>query len=201
MKNVIIALLSGAIGGSIITVLFDYFKMKRSYLREQIDKLYGPLYNLLSYSSQTFEIANSILREHARYFSGNKWSQDKSTQEKLKNESLEVIEISNKYVNEANRTNEKIFEILQNNYSLLDLDDIGVVNCYMKNFSRLRVEYAGNKKLPFIIYKKIGDIAFLPKDFKFKIMEKFDNKKNKLDNPCISFKKLLKRAICSQNCN
>jgi len=186
MNEIIIALLSGAVGGSVITALFEYFKVKykfrTDYLRKQIDNLYGPLYIVLSHSSKHLEIANSILSAHREHFSRKDWSQEESTQKKLESESTETIDVSNKYVAAANTNNEKIFTIIMKYYSLIDLEDIDIVDDFLRNYVRLRIENAGDKKLPFMIYKLVGDISFLPIDFKDSIMKKFSAKKVLLEN-------------------
>ena len=130
MSEVLIALLSGAFSATCITVLYDYFKMKHQfkidYVRKQIDHLYGPLNVILSHSSKSLENSEIILQAYDVYYSGNKWSHEESTQKSLNEDASRTIDISNEYVNiAANANNEKIFEIIMNNYSYIDLDDCG----------------------------------------------------------------------------
>lgn len=66
MKNILISLLSGAIGGSSITALYNFIaekrKLKITYLREQLDKLYGPIFIILIHSQGAQEIQNKTLK-------------------------------------------------------------------------------------------------------------------------------------------
>lgn len=184
MSEIVVAFLSGAVGGSIISALFDWFKEKRKfktdYLRNQIDKLYGPLCLILSLSKQHFDISKSILSAYDSYFSAYTWSEDAGTQNTLKEESSKTIEVANEHVATANRNNEELFQTIKNNYSLIDLDDIEIVDNFLKNYNRLRIEHDTNKMLPYMIYKMVGGISFLPNDFECRITEKFNSKKNLL---------------------
>ena len=199
MNEIVIPFLSGAVGGSIVTAIFNYLTMKHkfqiSYIKKQIDHFYGPLYIIVSHSSKNFENANMILHAYDKYYSSEEWSQEESTQKILKEESSRTIDISNEYVKAANENNEKIFGIIMNNYSLIDLDDINIVDDYIKNYARLRIEYQGDKNLPFMISRMVGDISFLPSEFKNRVMEKFSAKKTELLNKS-SLLKGLKENIC-----
>lgn len=184
MSEILISFLSGAIGGSICTAVFNYLNDKRirkiKYLKNQIDNFYGPLSVLLTYSGNAFEMANKILDAHTKAFAGE-WSQDDVTQKNLTEDSKRTIDISNEYVDLANKNNDKIFEIIATHYSFVDLDDIHVVELFLKNYTRLKIEYDDKKLLPHRVYQIVGgSISFLPRDFQDKIMQKFNIKKLEL---------------------
>jgi hypothetical protein len=65
MTEILISFLSGAIGGALVTGLFNLFSEKYNrkitYLRNQIDYFYGPLYFILTNSESLLEISKKIV--------------------------------------------------------------------------------------------------------------------------------------------
>jgi hypothetical protein len=110
--------------------------------------------------------------------------------------------MSNTYGDEAVKNNEKISEIISSNYSYIDLDDIDIVDQFIKNYSRLKIEYQGQRRLPLQVTKIVGSISILQADFKNKMKEKFKSKKLELTEPSFFSVRFLKinKAMCTSVC-
>jgi hypothetical protein len=79
MNEVIITLIT-FLGGGIIGAGIQWAKIARSerekrhsdYIKEQLQRLYGPLYFLTSVNSKLFELNNNILSAHRNHFDSSK---------------------------------------------------------------------------------------------------------------------------------
>jgi type I restriction-modification system DNA methylase subunit len=94
------------------------------------------------------------------------------------------LNIANRYLQEVNLNNTKIKEILDNNYSQIDPDDIDIFMLFVEHFLRYKKEIEDQGKLttPISIYERIGDISFLRPEFIERVKLKFKQKKSALDN-------------------
>lgn len=188
----IVSLIVSFVGGGIISALINWVRTNRAdkkdreikLLDDQIRKLYGPLYFLVSQSEKLFQLNNRFHEAYNEEYCNKSWSQDQHTKETLKEETTITIETANKYVRMVEKNNEKMEEILDNHYPLLDPDDIDTFMVFFEHHTRLNIEKDTNGKIttPFRIYKTIGDISFLKPEVIEKIKTKFLNKKKKIEN-------------------
>lgn len=79
--------------------------------------------------------------------------------------------------------NEKIVEVLVNNYSFIDPDDVEIFQQFMIDYTRMKneVDKEGTLQTPFEIYLYIGDISFMKPEFIEKVKSKFHTKKQQLN--------------------
>jgi hypothetical protein len=189
----IIRLVFSFLGGGLIVFILDWFRIarsekrerKRSFLQNQIQNLYGPLQFFASQNESYFELNERFLSAYSEHYEGKKWSQDKTTQTSLKEETEQVLNIANEYVGLVRFNNDKIYEVLQNNYSLIDANDIITLQQYLVDYIRMKIEWdkdSGKLKTPFLIYKSVGEISFMRPDFIRMIKEQFENKRKELDS-------------------
>lgn len=159
----IIRLIFSFLGGGTIAAILNWIRIDRAEKRErklnfldtQIRKLYGPLYYFVCQSDKLFELNKKFHDAYDKEFVGQKFSQDQHTQEILKKESSETIEIANVYIKEVERNNGKIKEILDNNYSYIDPNDIDIFIKFYEHHIRLKKERneKGKIKTPLLVYK------------------------------------------------
>ncbi len=186
-----VSLIVSFLGGGIISAVINLIRANRAdkkereikFLDEQIRKLYGPLYYLTSQSEKLFQLNKEFHEAYNQEYCGQKWSQDQHTQEILKEETTITIETANRYVRMVEINNDKMKEILDSHYSLLDPDDIETMMVFFEHYTRLSIEkdIDGRITTPFRIYQQVGDISFLRPEVIKKINTKFFCKKKKLE--------------------
>ena len=186
-----VSLVVSFLGGGIVSALINWIRVNKAdkkdrqikFLDGQIRKLYGPLYYLISQSEKLFQLNNKFHEAYNKEYCNQEWSQDQHTQKILKEETTTTLETANKYIRMVEKNNEKIKEVLDNQYPLLDPDDIQTTMLFFEHHTRLNVEKDANGKIttPFRIYNCLGDISFLRPEVIEKIKAKFLEKKSKLE--------------------
>lgn len=171
------------LGGGIIGAGIQWARVARSerekrhseYIKEQLQQLYGPLYFLTSINTNLFKLNNNILAAHKNHFDGNKWSNDPETRKALHRESETTIDLANEYIREVAKNNRNIMELLRDNYSFIDVDDIKIFQEFIIDVLRMNkeVEEERLKEMPFEIYKSLGDISYSRPEFLEQIKVKF----------------------------
>ncbi|HAT1766727.1 TPA: hypothetical protein KKW30_002471 [Legionella pneumophila] len=165
----ILALLSGAIGGSIISGLFTNYTSKKerkiNFLKEQLNLVYAPIYLNLQFL-RAFK-SDHILK-HKPY-------SQLDVNEKI--ESLDILsKINTVYIQTHANCIKTIHHILSTHYHLIDLDDIKEVNNYLTNYfiSRNQLEDIGlNSSDIDKVYEKELFTVFYPNE---QFMKQIDNK-------------------------
>lgn len=187
---VIVSILGGVFGGTASTLInwwrTEYTEKKErkiKFLDDQLRNLYGPLFNLTLQSEKLFELNKRFHNAGNEEFAEKEYSTEKSTQDTLQDELTKTMEIRNEYIAGVETNNLKIKEILDNNYYLIDPDDIEVFLLFYEHHTRLITETKdeGGLKTPFQIYMNVGEISIFPPEVIKRVKEKFLNKKKELD--------------------
>lgn len=178
LETIIIFLGGGIIGAGIHYVsVFRSARDKRKsdYVHEQLKNLYGPLYFLSSQNARLIALSNTILSTHAEHFSGQKWSEDKSTQDSLSKQSMSTIELSNEYIYQVKENNKQIVEILRDNYALIKSEDIAIMQDFVVDAIRMNKEIDEErlKKIPLEIFEKVGAISYSRPEFLLLVENRF----------------------------
>ena len=176
------------LGGGIIGAGIQYASNARTtrekrhsdFIYEQLRNLYGPLYFLTSQNEKLFELSKAILSAHTQHFSGNNWSQDKRTQDSLSKESKATIELSNAYIEQVKKNNEQMINILRENYSLVDVDNLEILQEFVVDSLRMNKEIDDGrlKEIPMEVYFSLGEISYSRPDFLSAIKQRFLEKQN-----------------------
>ncbi|MDD5131288.1 MAG: hypothetical protein PHH44_01360 [bacterium] len=171
----VLSLIISFLGGGIVSAAINWARAERSdkkerriiFLNEQIRKLYGPIYFLTFQISKLFELNNKFLNV----------DDNSSTISK-------TIEIANDFIKQVRENNNKIYEILNNNYAFIDPDDIEIFALFYEHHIRLNIEKdeSGRLRTPLSVYNKVGNISFMRPEFIQRIADKFSNKKTELNN-------------------
>ncbi|TIE17744.1 hypothetical protein [Legionella pneumophila] len=198
LTTVLIALVTGALGGAIVTAWSTNHINKRNQkialMERKINNLYGPFSFLLRCTKIFLENSRDIIQQHQDYFVPNKFSQSTDAQSKVDSQSHATIELSNYYFEKVIDNNQVIFKLISENYSLIDdAEDEDLINNFVEMFIRLSVEYINPKvemrEIPFEIQKNRGDMGTIANDFIERIIDK-----NKLLNDKIQ--KLVNHKSC-----
>jgi hypothetical protein len=185
------SLIVSFLGGGIVSAAINWVRSERAdkkerkikFLDDQLRNLYGPLYYFVSQSEKCFELNDRFHKAYNEEFIQEKWSKDALTQERLCVRAGQTLELANQYIAEVKSNNHKIKEILDNNYSFIDPDDVDVFMFFNEHYLRFNkeIEESGKLMTPDGIYEKIGDISFLRPEFIERVKLKFKNKKSSLD--------------------
>jgi len=184
--NLIFSFLGGGVAVAIIDWFWKMSSEKKSrkieYLNNQLKYLYGPLYCFSSYAEQLFELSDNIQKLYKSEYEEQKWSQEKTTQDNLKLETTDTINISNSYISKVIDNNSVIRRIIEDNYSYSDLDDIEIFKNFLRDFARYKTEYDENGilKLPHRIFFKLDNISFLKPEFIERVRLKFEIKQKEI---------------------
>ncbi len=190
-KEEIIRLIFSFLGGGLVAGLLDwlrnYFSEKKvqkiSNLQAKIQNLYGPLQFFASQNESYFELNNKFHDAYQAEYVGKNWSQNEVTQKNLDQETSKTLDIANAYIGLVTQNNEKILEVLRNNYSYIDADDVEIFRQLVVDYTRLKTEVdeSGRLNTPLRIYEHIGSISFMRPEFIKRVKEKFDSKKKELE--------------------
>lgn len=190
--KLIFSFLFSFLGGGVVVAIFDWIRINKAeklsrrldLLNNQIRHLYGPLYFFTSQNEKCFELNDSILKAYRKEYVEEKWSKDSNTQETLKKEVMTTLDIANAYVSLATQNNEKIIEIMRENYSFIDPEDVDTFQQFVVDYNRLKTERdeTGKLKTPLEIYLKVGEISFMRPDFIKRVKSKFNEKKTEIEN-------------------
>ncbi len=187
----IVGFLFSFLGGGVVVAIFDWIRINKAeklarrleILNNQIRNLYGPLYFFSSQNSQCFALNDSILKAYNTEYVEQKWSKDETTRENLKKETTLTLDIANAYVHLATTNNERILEILRDNYSLIDPEDEDIFQQFVMDYNRLKTErdQSGKIKTPLEIYMQVGEISFMRPAFIERVKNKFNAKKQEIE--------------------
>jgi len=192
MSNETLNLIFSFLGGGVVVAIFDWIRINKAekisrrldFLNNQIRHLYGPLYFFTSQNEKCFELNDSILKAYRKEYVEEKFSKDPYTQENLKKEVMITLDVANAYVSLATQNNEKIIEILRDNYSFIDPEDVDTFQQFVVDYNRLKTERdeSGKLKTPLEIYMHVGEISFMRPDFIQRVKTKFNSKKTEIEN-------------------
>ena len=140
------------------------------------------MYCFSSYAEKLFELSDNIQKQYKSEYEEKKWSQEKTTQDNLKIETTNTINVSNEYISKVVSNNEVLKKIIEDNFSYSDLDDIEIFKDFIKDFTRHKTEYDenGSVKLPYRIFMNLDNISFLKPEFIERVKSKYEIKKEEL---------------------
>lgn len=179
-------LLISFLGGGIIVALINWARTARSektsrkhdFLKDQITKVYGPLYFFVGLTEALFALNDRFHKAYNEHFVNQKWSDEARTQEILRKEADATLQLANYYVGMVRDNNAKIVNILRENYAFIDPEDTEVFQRFTIDYLRMEKEFQAEKPLetPFEIYLKVGEISYSRKEFLDLVKGRFSEK-------------------------
>lgn len=174
------------LGGGILVALINWARTSRSerttrkhdFLKEQITKVYGPLYFFVGITEALFALNDKFHKAYNEHFVDQKWSTDPYTRENLKKEIDATLQISNHYVKIVRDNNSKIMDVLRENYAYIDPEDTEVFKQFIVDHLRMEREFKAEQPLetPLEIYLKVGEISYSRKEFMELVKKRFVEK-------------------------
>jgi len=186
----IIRLVFSFLGGGLVAGILTWVRTNRAdrigrrvaFLRAQIEHLYAPLHFFATQNRSFFELNAKLHEAYSLEFVEKKWSNNEATQESIRRQAAATLEVANEYISLVTRNNDRILEILRDNFAYIDDDDVDTFQRFMVDYTRMRTELDPEARLktPFLIYKHVGEISFMRPEFIERVESKFREKRKKL---------------------
>lgn len=187
LETQIIGIIVGAVitsvTGALIVYWLDAKKLKKSYLLDQIQKLYAPLHFFVLQNELYLKLNEKYMKAYQEEYGNKKWNSDKETVEFLDKETQQIFNKANEYNQVIRANNEKICELMRNNYGYIDWDDFKMFHQFVVDRTRDKMEFSDGRGLavPLIIYSHLGDVFIMRTEFIDRVKEKFNSKKRILE--------------------
>ena len=186
----IIRLVFSFLGGGLVAGILAWVRTNRAdrigrrvaFLRAQIEHLYAPLHFFAAQNRSFFELNDKLNQAYTAEFVDKKWSNNEATQESIRRQADAALELANKYISLVTKNNDRILEILRDNFAYIDDDDVDTFRRFLVDYTRMRTELDPEARLktPFLIYKHVGEISFMRPEFIEQVESKFREKRKKL---------------------
>lgn len=204
--TLVVSFLGGGVVSGLIGWIYTYRterqQRKIRFIDEQVRKLYGPLYYFTSQNEKLI----SLYEKHFKAFV-KVWKEERSQQKitdrntgKKKEKKFDfdkvfskTFENARKFIEEIEKNNEKIKQILDDSYSYIDPEDIDIFLDFFEYYIRRKKENKKEKKLckiesiedfdkySFDIKREVGKISIVKKEFWERVKLKFFQKKEELN--------------------
>lgn len=171
----IIQLILSFLGGGLVAGLLNWWRTTLSerrarrveFLRLQLQNLYGPLQFLTSSNAKLFETSDGFQNAYTVEFVEKQYSEKYGAQDRANLAASQTLDIANKYIEKVKKNNTQILAILENQFSLIEVNDIEVFTQFVVDYTRLNTEIdeQGHLKTPIAIYKHLGSISIMRPDF------------------------------------
>ena len=151
-------------------------------LRDQLRSLYGPLFFFTSQNEKLFEINSNIHEAYKTEFIDKNWSSDQLTRQRVKGQSEATLTLANDYTARAVRNNDRVMQILEAQWHLLDPDDVIVFSQFQVDYVRHQEEVRdqGPMRTSDAVYESLGAISFMRPQFMSHVKRKFESKRSRL---------------------
>ena len=186
----LIRLIFSFLGGGIVVGIMEWIRLNSvekkarrfNDLNNQLINLYGPLYFFTSQNEMLFKLNEKYDDAYKIEYEEPNWSDDKETNERIMEECQKTIEIKNSYISLVTENNNKILELLKNNYQFIDTNDIKIFQEFITDYTRFKkeIEEKGRLKTPFRIYKRIGSISYMKPELINCVAERFNSIKQEI---------------------
>ena len=150
-----------AVGNWVYSTLSSSRQREVEHLMAQLQALYGPLYYFTQQNGKLLELCGQFASAYDEVFVSKKWSQDQKTQAAVKKDADATIELSNQYMHRVVKNNERVMEILEKGWHLVDSDDVDELAMFQVDFTRHKTEVDGALKVPYMVYRALGDISYM----------------------------------------
>jgi hypothetical protein len=151
-----------------------------AHIGAQLKELYGPLYYFTNQNARLFDLCHKFDEAYTAEISSKNWSPDTRTQASVNEEASATIAISNEYIRCVEKNNDSVANLLEREWHLIDSDDIEDFSAFLVHHVRLKTEYGGSLKTPFMVYKHVGAISYMPPAMLERVESKFRAKTLKL---------------------
>ena len=180
-------MVGSVVGSGFIVALLNWFKEARSGARqrelsqvqEQLRLLYSPLHCLMSQNARFLRHHEKLLDAYKAAYEAREFSPE-GVEASLPG-ARDTLELMNSYIAELTRTNARIAKVIEDNWSLMDPEDMDLFADFLLECKRVEVEgEAGKSKtLPYEIRRQVGGISYFTGEFLSRIESRWKSKRNR----------------------
>jgi uncharacterized protein (UPF0332 family) len=180
------------LSGSAFAALLNFYFTSRAnkwqkeaeHIREQLSSVYGPLFYLTSQIMLLAELTDKVYKAFEACF-GKCFIEALETEEPFTKEMHSTKSLANAYMGRSLELNNRVMEVLEKNWHMLDTDDLPILSRFQVNCMRLQVEIKEGKgnDTPSGIYESMGKIHYMPEEVSDTIKRKFFGKMARLQQP------------------
>jgi hypothetical protein len=164
-----IRLVFSFLGGGFVVGLMDWMRAARAerasraaaYLSEQLRVLYGPLFYFCSENASICKVTGAIDIAYKKEYIDVQYAE--SARDSISKEAMQTIELNNRYVALMVENNNRMVEILNQNYGLIDPDDMEAFQEFRTHAMRYKIEM--EIRPTFRIGSHLDQINFYNSDF------------------------------------
>ena len=178
------------ISGGLIVALIEWYRAhlaskterRLQLTRDQIEKLYGPIFFFTSQNQECFRVCDRLLKS-LDSDKANVVDKDGNRRSLLTIDEVKgIIGLSNEYIAVVKKNNDQIVDILKQSWSHADAEDIDLFRQMIVDYTRLKVEVDadGKTRTPLLVYPQIGEISFMRPEFMTRIEERVREKQDVL---------------------
>ena len=131
------------------------------HLKGQLQALYGPLFFFTEQNEKLFALCGKFNDAYTAEFVSKSWGKNEHTQASVRKDAETTIEISNQYIRRVVANNERVMEVLEKGWHLIDAEDIEEFAQFQVDFTRFKTEVDGTLKPPYAIYRAVGDVSYM----------------------------------------
>jgi len=137
-QQIFLSILGGGVGGAVVTVFAGYIKQRSErgfkLLNDRIRLLYGPLYYFLYQNKQLFEASSEVLRAGGKAYGGINGAME------IVDGVTKTINVAQAYSSQIRENNEKIMQLLEDNFSFASPKDYASLINFTKDIYRGKFE-------------------------------------------------------------
>lgn len=159
------------LGGGFLATLGNWLHSNRveqkrqelTQLRDQLKVLYGPAHFFTHWNKQLFELVAAIHGAYDAEFIDKEWSGEPATREQVQKSTENTLALGNAYVHQVVENNKKLLAIIQENWHLVDSEDIQDFSEFQVDCTRFATEVSGDRYTLArqVIHGTLGEISFM----------------------------------------
>ena len=185
VTNLLVSFFGGGAAVGIISLLYKVRQDRRNrrveFIDSQLRNLYGPLQFFVSCSQNIYKHTWIIQQASHEEYGGENWQKhnDQARSDGIK----ASIDVNNEYFVMTRANNDRMVEILTNNYALIEPDDAEIFAGFHTHYLRGKTEFDKSQhlKLPLEVYTNVGDVYCLQPEFAQLVNRRFLEKKAELE--------------------
>lgn len=174
----------GVLSSGFVLFVLNWFKESRNFqwtqrlnlVKEQLAKLYGPIHLLLIKNQQSLSLAVKVHDASKKLYGGRALANSE-----LK-DVTDAIELQNAYTSTIAPCNSEICKIIQDNWSLIDDDDLDVFSEFFELHQRHQTEFPDGKprKADVLLLFELGKLPIIDVGLVEHMQRKWKEKRQQL---------------------
>ena len=176
------------VGGGMAVAIITWMKEARSasrqrevaYLQDQLRSLYGPLHCLTSQNMETMK--RSVKLQDALNPNNKVGPSEQEIPPARGAEADKIIDLSNAYSAKFKENNSRIGQLLEANWSLIDVEDVELFLAFLVDCARMQVEVDEKhaEGLAFRVRQHLGEIYYVRPEFVERVTAQWNAKRLRL---------------------